>query len=84
VSRSSIVAGGPFDEAGTGESLFQVRSSSQEPEHAAVKVFYRNSWFYIADDDASSKVTFALVSMITMLQSGNSAKITPLITLPAR
>jgi len=84
VTRSSIVAGGPFDEAGTGESLFQVRSSSQEPEHAAVKVFYRNSWFYIADDDASSKVTFALVSMITMLQSGNSAKITPLITLPAR
>ncbi len=82
VSRSSIVAGGPFDQVGTGESLFLVHSSAQEPEHAAVKVFYRDSWFYIADNDASSKVTFALVSMIMMLQSGNTAKITPLITIP--
>ena len=82
VSRSSIVAGGPFDQAGTGESLFLVHSSEQEPEHAAVKVFYRDSWFYIEDNDASSKVTFALVSMIMMLQSGNTAKITPLITIP--
>jgi hypothetical protein len=82
VSRSSIVAGGPFDEVGTGESLFKVLSSDEEPEHAAVKIFYRDSWFYIADDDSSSKVTFALVSMIMMLQSGNAAKITPLITIP--
>jgi hypothetical protein len=82
VSNSSIVPQGPFDQAGTGESLFQVHSSDQEPEHAAVKVFYRGSWFYIADNDASSKVTFALVSMIMMLQSGNTAKITPLITIP--
>ncbi len=82
VSRTSIVPGGPFDQAGTGESLFLVHSSSQKPEHAAVKVFYRDSWFYIADSDASSKVTFALVSMIMMLQSGNTPKITPLITIP--
>jgi hypothetical protein len=46
-------------------------------------VFYRDSWFYIADNDASSKVTFALVSMMMMLQSGNTPKITPLITIPA-
>jgi hypothetical protein len=83
VSHSSIVAGGPFDAAGRGESLFLVHSSAKEPEHAAVKVSYRNSWFYIADEDSSSKVTFALVSMIMMLQSGNSAKVTPLITIPA-
>jgi hypothetical protein len=82
VSRSSIVAGGPFDQAGTGESLFRVHTSAEEPDHAAVKVFYRGSWFYIADNDASSKVTFALVSMMMMLQSGNTAKITPLITIP--
>jgi len=82
VSRSSIVPEGPFDQAGTGESLFLVHSSTNKPEHAAVKVFYRDSWFYIADNDASSKVTFALVSMIMMLQSGNTPKITPLITIP--
>jgi hypothetical protein len=80
--RRSIVSGGPFDKAGTGESLFQVHSSDEEPELARVKVFYRGSWFYIADNDEDSKVTFALVSMLVMLQSGNQAKITPLITLP--
>ena len=81
-SRSSVVAGGPFDKAGTGETLFRVRTSAEEPELAAVKVFYRGSWFYVADNDADSKVTFALVSMMVMLQSGNAAKITPLITIP--
>ena len=80
--RNSIVPGGPFDKTGTGESLFQVHSSDEEPELARVKVFYRDSWFYIADNDQDSKVTFALVSMLVMLQSGNQAKITPLITLP--
>ena len=80
--RSSIVPGGPFDKAGTGESLFMVHSSDEEPELASVKVFYRGSWFYIADNDEDSKVTFALISMLVMLQSGNQAKITPLITLP--
>lgn len=82
VSHTSIVPGGPFDQVGTGESLFMVHSSPQEPENASVRVFYRDSWFYIADNDSSSKVTFALVSMIMMLQSGNTAKITPLITIP--
>jgi len=62
--------------------LFHVLSSDSEPEHAAVKVFYRNSWFYIADNDADSKTTFALISMLHMLQSGETSKITPLITLP--
>lgn len=80
--RNSIVPGGPFDKAGTGESLFQIHSSDEEPELARVKVYYRDSWFYIADNDEDSKVTFALVSMLVMLQSGNQAKITPLITLP--
>jgi hypothetical protein len=81
-SRKSVVSGGPFDQAGTGETLFHIRTSAEEPKTASVKVFYRDSWFYVADNDADSKVTFALVSMIMMLQSGNEAKIIPLITLP--
>jgi hypothetical protein len=64
------------------DQLFRVRSSASEPKHAAVKIFYRNNWFYIADNDPDSKTTFALVSMLVMLQSGETAKITPLITLP--
>lgn len=80
---SRSISGGPFDLHGPGDKLFHVRSSSVEPELASVKIFYRNSWFYIADNDMDSKVTFALVSMLVMLQSGETAKVTPLITLPA-
>ncbi|MGH8033674.1 MAG: hypothetical protein ACREO9_00500, partial [Lysobacterales bacterium] len=80
---SPNIASGPLVKSQTGERLFHVLSSAGEPERAAVKVHYRNSWFYIADNDADSKTTFALVSMLVMLQSGDTSKVTPLITLPA-
>ena len=76
------VEGGPFDWNRSQGKLFHVYSSATEPEGAAVKVFYRNSWFYIADNDADSKVTFALLSMLMTLQSGDAVKSSPLITLP--
>jgi hypothetical protein len=63
--------------------LFHVRSSEQEPGDAAIKVFYRDTWFYVADSDQDSKTTFALLSMLITLQSGVSTGVTPLITLPA-
>ena len=76
------VAGGPFDWNSSRSKLFRVHSSENEPENAAVKVFYRGSWFYIADSDADSKVTFALLSMLMTLQSGNTEKVSPMLTLP--
>lgn len=75
--------GGPFDWTESRGQLFRVFTSPTEPEKASVKVFYRNAWFYIADNDADSKVTFALLSMLITLQSGDTTKITPLLTLPA-
>jgi len=80
--KAVTIAGGPFDTSGSGKKLFHVASSSEEPQNAAVKVFYRDSWFYIEDTDIDSKTTFVLLSMLVMLQSGDTAKITPLITLP--
>jgi len=77
-------AGGPFDWTNSRGQLFHVYTSATEPENASVKVHYRDSWFYIADNDADSKVTFALLSMLVTLQSGDTNKITPLLTLPAR
>ena len=64
------------------EKLFHVRASSTEPRDAAVKIYYRDTWFYIADTDADSKTTFSLVSMLVTLQAGDTTKITPLISLP--
>ena len=62
--------------------LFRVRSSELEPEVASVKVFYRDTWFYIEDTDQDSKTTFALLSMLITLQSGDTIGVTPLISLP--
>ncbi|HKX54636.1 MAG TPA: hypothetical protein VJN01_00945 [Xanthomonadales bacterium] len=83
-SRPIYSVGSPFEQTGSQESIFRVLTSDQEPEFASVKVFYRNQWFYIDDRDADSKTTFALVSMLQMLQSGETPRITPLITLPAK
>jgi hypothetical protein len=80
-NRSAV--GGALDPKGADGSLFRVRSSASEPADAAVKVKYRESWFYIADADSDSKVTFALLSMLLMLQAGENTKVTPLISLPA-
>ena len=87
--EAGIVSPAPdFDaeRAGTSSALkrlFHIRSSENEPDIASVKVFYRDSWFYIADNDQDSKTTFALLSMLITLQSGDTKGITPLITLPS-
>lgn len=68
---------------GPPEDLFRIRTSADEPAAAAVKVRYRDAWFYIADTDGDSKVTFALLSMLLTLQAGDSGKVAPLLTIPA-
>jgi hypothetical protein len=68
---------------GPAEDLFRIRTSGAEPASASVKVRYRDAWFYIADTDGDSKVTFALLSMLLTLQAGDSGKMAPLLTIPA-
>lgn len=80
--RAGLTSGGGARDAY--ESFFRVHSSAQAPERAAVAIHYRDSWFYISDDDIDSKVTFALLSMLVTLQSGDSATLAPLLALPTR
>jgi len=51
--------------------LFVVRSSAREPQDAFVRVRYRGQWFYIPDCDLESKTTFALLTQLFSLQSGD-------------
>lgn len=83
VPARDVAAARSRSPSGPEESLFRVRTAATEPPDAAVKVRYRNAWFYIADTDGDSKVTFALLSMLLTLQSGDTAKMAPLIMLPA-
>jgi hypothetical protein len=51
--------------------LFAVRTSAGEPADAFVRVRYRGQWFYIPDCDLESKTTFALLTQLFSLQSGD-------------
>lgn len=83
VPANDLAAARGRNPGGPDEALFRVRSSATEPAAASVKVRYRDAWFYIADTDGDSKVTFALLSMLLTLQAGDATKVTPLITLGA-
>lgn len=49
------------------EFIFTVKSSKTQPADASVSVFYRGSYFYIADDDLDSKSTFLLLTQLISL-----------------
>lgn len=62
---------------------FHVRVGQVEPESAAVKVLYRDHWFWISDDDLESKTTFNLILFLLALQSAASDGASPLLTINA-
>ena len=65
-----------------GGMQFKVRFSKTKPSNAFVTVPYRGTWFYIADNDLSSKSTFLLLKQLFSLQSGQRTYIGPSLTLP--
>ncbi|QQE13817.1 hypothetical protein JD969_10240 [Planctomycetota bacterium] len=66
----------------TEDHLLAVYSSQQDPQEAFVKIWFRNRFFYIADDDSESKRTFALLTYLFNLQSKEHGLMAPLLTLP--
>ena len=53
---------------------------SEDLHWAAVP--YRGWWFYIADDDQTSKTTFSLLNLLFSLQSSSGEGKSPLLTIP--
>ncbi len=74
--------GGVFDWTKVTGDLMRIRSSAEQPQRAAVKVFYRGYWFYIDDADLESKSTFVLLGQLFALQSGEIKNNGPILTLP--
>ena len=64
-------------------NLFQVSSGTEEPKQAAVKVGYRDHWFWIEDNELESKTTFNLILFLLALQSAESDGVSPLQTIDA-
>ncbi|MDR2776885.1 MAG: hypothetical protein LBB17_02485 [Puniceicoccales bacterium] len=65
-------------------TLLKVHCSKNKPRDAFVATYYRDHWFYIADNDLHSKSTFMFVSMLFNLQAGeaSSADVAPTLTIP--
>lgn len=82
VTTTLDVDGNEFDWANITGDLLRIRTQRSRPNHAAVKVEYRNHWFYIDDRDLPSKTTFALLVQLFALQAGSAEGLTPVLTLP--
>lgn len=60
---------------------FSVQCSKSRPKDAYVSCHYRNQWFYIADDDRDSKMTFMLMMQLRKLQTTNYQSNTSVLLL---
>jgi hypothetical protein len=63
---------------------FVILSSSEEPQDSAVKVFYRDHWYYISDSDLESKRIFGFMMLLFSLTESGETIGLPLVTIPAQ
>jgi hypothetical protein len=63
--------------------LFQIKSEKTQPDNAMVSVPFRGYWFYIDDEDLSSKRTLGLLSYLIKLKiNAGGTQNLPVLTLP--
>ena len=86
--RSGIVPmtpgpdGRPFDWTRVTAGSFVVHSQKHRPRGAEVAVKYRGQWFYIAENDTSSRAVLAILEILFALQESDGKAVGPLLTLP--
>lgn len=61
-----------------------IYSSATEPANAWIKIRYRDTWFYILDNDLNSRASFALLDAMFASIVGNVPGAKPLPKLPVR
>ncbi|MEO8605623.1 MAG: hypothetical protein ABI629_23850 [bacterium] len=74
--------GRPFDWSKVTGKVMTIHSQEDRPENTYVAVRHRGWWFYIADDDQSSKATFSLLTFLFSLQAATGKGESPILTLP--
>ncbi len=81
VTLTKTIKGEDFNWFEVTGDLLTIRFSDEEPMRAIVRIFYRDTWFYIDDSDMDSKSTFSLLTQIYALQSGAIKSIEPILTI---
>ena len=82
VTVTEDALGQPFDWSRITRKIMTIHSQRKRPDNAYVAVQHRGWWFYIADDDHTSKATWSFLSILFALQSATAQGKAPLLTLP--
>lgn len=62
--------------------MIRVHSSKAKPDDSFVKVYYRDTWFWIDEGDLPSKVSLVqLMQLFTMTDPGPRENL-PVVTIP--
>lgn len=64
------------------KGYFYALVSNSEPTNAMVKIDYKGKWYYIANDDATSKSILILLKVIYSLQLGDIKANLPMVVIP--
>lgn len=59
-----------------------IQSSKDEPSNAAIRARYRGYWYFIADNDLTSRASFALINALFAVTAGTVPGASPILTLP--
>ena len=79
------VTGGALPAGGTPTTrLVHVLSGTSAPSDAYAAVPYRDRWYWVADEDLTSKVRFTLLMILSSLAETGAAPVAPVITVPSR
>lgn len=85
VNTTRTSDGHKFDWSATAAGqLFHVHQSKDRPDDTPLATYYRDHWFYIADNDLESKSTFLLLTQLFRLQAGAAKGVIPTLTIPVR
>ena len=71
----------PFDWTNVVGKVMRIQWAKYRPKNAAVVAVCRDTHFYIADDDLTSKSTFGLIAQLFSLQAGDINAVVPLLTV---
>lgn len=75
-------AGMPFDWTRVTAGNFSVKAQKHRPKRAEVAIKYRGYWFYVAENDVSSRSILAILEVLFALQESDAKPAGPLLTLP--
>jgi len=75
-----------YPRKGFGEEGIRIQHSRKRPKHASVAVKYRESWFYIAETDQTTKLMFHIIRTlwsVRITETAAKSQTMPVLTIPA-